>query len=129
MLLFPMFDVKHHTQDHHVREALDCVSTAMMIVNRDFIVTYVNRTTKELIRENLEQFRSLWKDVSPDTLVGTCIDVFLKDRSTSESSSVINATSPSKQIYVLARLRFPYLSMRFLTNEGTTLEIRWSGPM
>ena len=53
-------------------------SVAMMTVDRDFIVTYVNEATKRLLRENVDVFRTLWPSFDPDNIIGTCIDQFHK---------------------------------------------------
>ena len=54
-------------------------SVAMMIVDRDFKVTYVNEATRRLLTDNLAAFRTLWPNFSPETIVGTCIDTFHKN--------------------------------------------------
>ncbi len=63
------------------RTALDCVSNAIMTVDRNFIVTYVNQTTMTMLNKHTDAFRSLWSGFSPEKIVGTCIDVFHKDPS------------------------------------------------
>ena len=59
--------------------ALDQVSTAIMMVDRDFVVTYVNATTKAMLEKYNEDFRALWPTFAPDKIVGTCIDLFHKN--------------------------------------------------
>jgi len=54
-------------------------SVAMMIVDRDLKVTYVNNSTKKLLSDNAAAFRSLWPTFNPESIVGTCIDVFHKN--------------------------------------------------
>jgi methyl-accepting chemotaxis protein len=61
--------------------ALEQVSSAVMFVDRDFKVVYVNRTTRELLEKNTEHFRKLWPGFDPKRIVGTCIDTFHKDPS------------------------------------------------
>jgi methyl-accepting chemotaxis protein len=55
---------------------LDTVSAAVMLVDRDFIVTYVNRATRELLERYAAQFRKLWPDFEPERILGMCIDSF-----------------------------------------------------
>ena len=54
-------------------------SVAMMMIDRDFKVTYVNEATRRLLTDNLAAFRKLWPNFSPETIVGTCIDTFHKN--------------------------------------------------
>ncbi|MFC7690183.1 PAS domain-containing protein [Paeniroseomonas aquatica] len=44
----------------HAQQALESTSAAVMMVNRDFKVTYVNRTTQELLKRNADNFRKIW---------------------------------------------------------------------
>jgi methyl-accepting chemotaxis protein len=55
------------------------ITSAVMMVNRDFIVTYVNEPTKELLQKNAVAFRKLWPTFDPEKIVGTCIDSFHKN--------------------------------------------------
>ncbi|MBI1251527.1 MAG: PAS domain S-box protein [Alphaproteobacteria bacterium] len=54
-------------------------ASAMMMVDRDFKVTYVNESTVALMRKHAEAFRKLWPTFNPDAMVGTCIDMFHKN--------------------------------------------------
>jgi methyl-accepting chemotaxis protein len=56
-------------------------SVAMMVVDRDFKVLFVNEATKQLLRDNAEAFRKLWPSFNADTIVGACIDMFHKNPS------------------------------------------------
>jgi|CXWL01.1.fsa_nt_gi methyl-accepting chemotaxis protein len=53
-------------------------SSAMMMVDRDFKVTYVNESTLKLLRDNVAAFRKAWPNFNPETIIGTCIDTFHK---------------------------------------------------
>jgi len=57
----------------------DKVSVAVMMVDRDFMVTYVNGPTQELLKKHAVAFRSLWPTFDPDKIVGVCIDTFHKN--------------------------------------------------
>ena len=54
-------------------------SAAMMMVDRDFIVTDVNASTKELMARSAEVFAEVWPDFDPANIIGTCIDRFHKN--------------------------------------------------
>ncbi len=56
-------------------------SVAMMVVDRDFKVQFVNESTKRLLRDNADAFRKIWPNFSAETIVGTCIDIFHKNPS------------------------------------------------
>lgn len=54
-------------------------SVAMMMVDRDFKVTYVNESTKKLLADNADSFRKIWPGFDPNSIVGSCIDMFHKN--------------------------------------------------
>jgi len=56
-------------------------STAVMTVDRNLMVTFVNDATKKLFRDNLDIFRTLVPSIDPEKLVGICIDSFHKNPS------------------------------------------------
>ncbi len=58
------------------RQGLENISAAVMTVNRDFIVTYVNKATQELLARNADAFRRVWPGFEPTHIVGMCIDTF-----------------------------------------------------
>jgi len=59
--------------------AVDGSSVAIMMVDRDFIVTYINEATKKLLADNAEVFRETWPSFNPDAIIGSCIDMFHKN--------------------------------------------------
>ncbi len=60
---------------------VDKVTTAVMMVDRDFIVTYVNESTRQLLSQNAGEFRKVWPNFDGKDIVGTCIDIFHKNPS------------------------------------------------
>ena len=58
------------------RAAIDGSRTAIMNVDTDLVITYVNQATRLLIRENIAQFESAFPAVDFSDLTGLCIDVF-----------------------------------------------------
>lgn len=64
-----------------VQRAVETLSSSVMMVDRDLIITYVNESTKTLLRSIAPEIRLLWADFDPDRIVGTCIDRFHKDPS------------------------------------------------
>ncbi|WP_203071336.1 methyl-accepting chemotaxis protein [Falsiroseomonas ponticola] len=72
-------DVTEEAKSQHVGQSLEKVSAAIMMVDRDFIVTHVNRTTTELLKRYETQFRKIWPNFVPERIVGMCIDTFHRD--------------------------------------------------
>ena len=58
--------------------AFDGSSIAMMVVDRDLVVTFVNKSTMELFSDHADAFKEVFPDFDAKNIVGTCIDVFHK---------------------------------------------------
>lgn len=56
--------------------AFEGSSVPMLLVDRDLVIISVNTSFLELLTDKLETFRSFWPDISPENVVGTCIDMF-----------------------------------------------------
>jgi methyl-accepting chemotaxis protein len=67
--------------DHLKGNIAENIATAIMMVDRDFLVTYVNQPTKDLLAANAAEFRKLWPNFKPESIIGTCIDTFHKNPS------------------------------------------------
>jgi methyl-accepting chemotaxis protein len=66
-------------QAQRLQRAVDSAQTAMMTINRDLVIDYVNEQTRELMRRNGTALRALYPGFDPDNLLGTCIDIFHKN--------------------------------------------------
>ena len=64
-----------------VQRAVDNLTSAVMMVDRDLNITYVNASTTKLLRGIAPAIRSLWADFDPDRIIGVSIDKFHKDPS------------------------------------------------
>ncbi len=73
------FANQKNDQANAMKAGLNVVSSAVMMVDRDFVVTYQNAASQALLREHVEHFRSLWPTFDPDRMVGVCIDMFHKN--------------------------------------------------
>lgn len=69
----------NYNLEHLQGQIVENITSAVMMVDRDFRVTYVNQPTRELLANNISEFRKLWPNFSPDTIIGTCIDTFHKN--------------------------------------------------
>jgi methyl-accepting chemotaxis protein len=61
---------------HAIESAMNGASSAIMVIDRDFIVTYVNEASMRLFKDNAQEFKAVFPSFNPDNIVGTCIDVF-----------------------------------------------------
>jgi len=61
--------------------ALQQTSSAIMMVDRNFIVTYTNQATRDLLSKNAAAFRAIWPSFDPEKILGVCIDMFHKNPS------------------------------------------------
>ena len=61
--------------------AFEGSSVAMMMVDRDLNVTFVNESTRELLSRHEDAFQAVWPNFSAADIIGTCIDIFHKDPS------------------------------------------------
>ncbi|VAW58123.1 Methyl-accepting chemotaxis protein I (serine chemoreceptor protein) [hydrothermal vent metagenome] len=70
------------SKENHVARlqgAIDASAQATMMVDRDFIVTYVNQATKDLLIKNQMQFSAVFPGFNAGSIIGTCIDIFHKN--------------------------------------------------
>ena len=63
------------------QSTIDTIATAIMMVDRDFIVNYVNRATETMLRTYSSEFMKVWPNFEPGKIIGSCIDMFHKDPS------------------------------------------------
>ena len=59
--------------------AVEGGTVPVMMVDRDLIITYVNKATRDLFRNKIDVFRTLVPGIEADRLVGACIDMFHKN--------------------------------------------------
>ncbi|MBV1889514.1 MAG: PAS domain-containing protein [Gammaproteobacteria bacterium] len=64
-----------------LRGATNNSATAMMHIDGDFIITYANQATVDMVTENIDVFNAAFPGTNWDQILGTCIDVFHKDPS------------------------------------------------
>jgi len=64
---------------HKLRGVIDNVSGAVMLVDADLKITYLNNASKTLFREHLDEFRRIWPNFDPNAMIGACVDMFHKN--------------------------------------------------
>lgn len=64
-----------------LQAAVDQAQTAMVMIDRDFEITYINEETLKLFRKHEAVFRTVWSGFTASTewLMGRCIDEFHKN--------------------------------------------------
>ncbi len=65
-------------QASRLQRAVDGAQTAMMMIDRDFKITYVNDATIALMKQHGETLKGLFAGFDPEHLVDTNIDIFHK---------------------------------------------------
>ncbi|WP_374962144.1 methyl-accepting chemotaxis protein [Spongiibacter tropicus] len=68
----------HEVQVARLQTAVDNAMTAIMMIDRDFVVTYVNGATNTLMSNHRDALQSVYPTFDVDNIVGTCIDIFHK---------------------------------------------------
>lgn len=61
-----------------IKSAMNSSSAAIMMIDRDFIVTYVNEASMRLFKGNAKEFKATFPNFDPENIIGTCIDTFHK---------------------------------------------------
>ena len=64
------------SSDHLRAQVAESITSAVMMIDRDFKVTYVNQPTRDLLSAHAAEFRKLWPNFNPESIIGTCIDTF-----------------------------------------------------
>lgn len=62
-----------------MRSAVDGAMTAIMMIDRDFNITYVNNATVEMLTEHEASLAEVFPGFSVDSLLGSNIDIFHKN--------------------------------------------------
>jgi methyl-accepting chemotaxis protein len=66
-------------QASRLQRAVDGAQTAMMMIDRDFNITYVNESTQLLMKQHGDVLKSMFRGFDPNRLVGSNIDMFHKN--------------------------------------------------
>ena len=62
-----------------MRSAVDGAMTAIMMIDRDFNITYANQATIDMLTEHEETLRTVFPGFSASNVIGSCIDQFHKN--------------------------------------------------
>ncbi len=66
-------------QLHFLSSMIDSIRTAVMVVDKDLIITYANQGTMRLLQDNVNVFKEAYPGFDIDNIIGGCIDAFHKN--------------------------------------------------
>jgi len=89
-----------------IKGALELVTSAVMMVDRDFVVTYANATSVALLRNNAEHFRKIFSGFDSEKVLGICIDVFHKNPAHQRRMLADDSKLPHRAEIVVGPMRF-----------------------
>ncbi|MFN3352628.1 MAG: PAS domain S-box protein [Brevundimonas sp.] len=95
--------------DAFARTAAEKTTVAIMMIDRDFQVTYVNDATRALLAENGELFRKVFPRADFDNLIGASIDIFHKNPAHQRQLLAKPLSQPHKAEITIGELRFSLL--------------------
>lgn len=70
---------KRETDVARLQGTVDGAMTAIMMIDRDLVITYANASTIKLLSKYETELRGLYTGFKVDSLIGTCIDIFHKN--------------------------------------------------
>jgi methyl-accepting chemotaxis protein len=94
------------TEAIRLRVAVDNAQTPIMMIDRDFIVTYVNEQTRNILKKYADTFRKIWPTFDASKIMGACIDQFHKNPSHQRQLLSDPSRLPYKTDIQVGELRF-----------------------
>ena len=67
---------KQNDESMRLRKIVEDSDAAFMMVDRNFMVTYVNQSTRKLLAKYQDVFREQWPGFDAESILGQCIDQF-----------------------------------------------------
>ncbi len=71
--------VKESRESFKMRMIVEKSDTAVILIDRDFVVTYTNKTAVEMLSKHASTFREVFPSFDPSKVLGACVDQFLKN--------------------------------------------------
>jgi len=111
-----------------MKAAVDGAMTAIMMVDRDFKVTYANNSTIELLTKHQDTLRTVFPGFDAASLVGQCIDQFHKNPTHQRQLLNNPASLPFKTDIQVAHLTFSLNVTAIVDESGSYLgnSLEWS---
>ncbi|MDX1491076.1 MAG: methyl-accepting chemotaxis protein [Pseudohongiellaceae bacterium] len=122
------FDREQAAELNRLRAAVDGAMTAIMMVDRDLVINYANRSTIELLTKNQEEMRKVYPGFDPNKLIGSCIDQFHADPSHQRRLLENPNNLPYKTDIKVGRLRFALNVTAIMDDEGNYIgnSLEWA---
>jgi len=118
-------------KENHVARlqgAIDSSVQAVMMVDRDFIVTYVNQSTNDLLMKYQMQFSAVFPGFNAKSIIGTCIDIFHKNPAHQRQLLADPTNLPYKTDIQIGDLTFELNVTATMDNQGIYVgnALEWS---
>ncbi|VAW95210.1 Methyl-accepting chemotaxis sensor/transducer protein [hydrothermal vent metagenome] len=97
---------------------VDGAMTAMMMVDRDLVITYANDSTVKLLKKHEATLAAVYPGFSADKIVDTCIDVFHKQPEHQRKLLADPANLPYQTDIAIGDLRFSLNVTAIMDAEG-----------
>ena len=122
----PAAEVVKFDEAAAIRTAVDGSMTPVMMVDRDFIITYVNQATLDLLANNAELFAKTYPSLDVRNLIGSSIDAFHKNPAHQRRLLAQPSDKPHRAEITIGDLRFSLAISSVLDGEneyvGSVLE-------
>ncbi len=102
-----------------LRQAVTNASTPLMMVDRDFIITYANDATIEMLTKHEAKMREAFPTFAVSKLIGSCIDVFHKTPSHQRNLLADPSRLPYKAKISVGPLRFALNVTAIMGTDGS----------
>ena len=111
-----------------LQSAIDGAATAIMMVDRDFNITYANSATIAILKKNEDELRSVYPGFSADNIIGGNIDSFHKNPAHQRQLLADPNNLPYKTDIQVGPLIFALNVTAQITDEGEYIgnSLEWS---
>lgn len=100
------------------RTAMDSASVALMTINRDYDITYLNGATQRLMGEHRDLFQKQFPRIDFDNMIGTSIDAFHKNPAHQRTMMAQPLRQPHRAEITVGDLRFSLLITSVIDSKG-----------
>lgn len=111
---------KQATENESIKMALDKCQANVMFANTDLVITYVNDSVIDMLKEREDKLRTVLPSLDISNLVGTCVDDFHKNPA-HQRTMLERLTSPYNTQLKLAGLTFDLTATPVISSNGSRL--------